>query len=404
MNENNTQNKPDRKKRKPMSRGFLAAIIIIIVVAAGVLGYSLYRLIGIDQSYKEANSLYEELDAEMAAEAGQVADKDAEVTESEEKASEESPETKAAEAPTTEEAAETVTAEIREPSEAAARTAEAPTTAEPAETKAAAEEPSAEEEPSSEDETEPFSLTETFSDEATHVWGTNYGGTRSEWLPVYELAEFSQDRPTAFSGFGRASRPWNYQALHDKYPDAVGWIYQEGTMSYPVVQAEDNNKYLRNMINGSYNVAGTLFVDYVFKDGLKGRYSIIYGHNMDDGSMFGTLTKYKDESYYKEHPTFELYVGDKMYRYHVYAAFKAAVDSPLFIGDGMDEKQFQEMVDYIEEEKLYETSAPKITDKSVLTVLSTCIEYPRNYDFRYIVVLIRECPLLKYQEETAVKS
>ena len=238
-------------------------------------------------------------------------------------------------------------------------------------------------------------LTEEFSDSSMFV----FGGRRwadPERLQRYADAASEKKELTAFSGIGKASMAWNFKALHGKYPDSVGWIYQKDEMSYPIVMGKDNNQYLRNMIDGKYNVAGTLFVDCEYKDALSGRYSVVYGHNMDDRSMFGSLTDYKDEKYYLEHPYFEIYVGDQMYRYHVYAAMKVDEDSDLLMAeDQMTDEEFLKLMKWVDEEKPYGTKAPKITKNSDVIVLATCTEYPRNYAYRNVVVLVREKPLVE---------
>ena len=238
-------------------------------------------------------------------------------------------------------------------------------------------------------------VTEEFSDSSLFV----IGGRRwadPEKLQRYADAASGKPEITAFSGIGRSSMAWNYKALHDKYPDTVGWIYQKDTMSYPIVMGKDNNQYLRTMIDGKYNVAGTLFVDCEYKKALSGRYSVVYGHNMDDRSMFGSLTDYKDKEYYLEHPYFEIYVGGYMYRYLVYAAMKVEEDSPLLMApDQMTDEEFLKLIEWVDKEKLYETKSPEITKNSVVTVLATCTEYPRNYAYRNVVVLVRENPLIK---------
>ncbi|MCF0228514.1 MAG: class B sortase [Parasporobacterium sp.] len=231
--------------------------------------------------------------------------------------------------------------------------------------------------------------------------GSNKSGLN---LPVYNYSSSYSLNGLCFypSWFKHASIAFNFQALKDLCDDAVGYIYQKGTLSYPVVQAEDNNKYLRNFIDGSYNVAGTLFLDYFFKGGLDSNYAIMYGHNMDDGSMFGTITSYKDEEYCREHPYFEIYVGDRKYAYYVYSFGQVAVDDQLFMfgadeEDLADNKEFLlEQLDYLKSLRKYDPLCPiKATENSKLLILSTCIDYPRDYNYRYVVALLRGEPLME---------
>lgn len=80
-----------------------------------------------------------------------------------------------------------------------------------------------------------------------------------------------------------ASITVDFTSLPEQNGDIVGWIYCPDTpINYPVVQAEDNDRYLRRDLNGKYLVSGTVFVDY--RNGAIGEDSsyIVYGHNMKD--------------------------------------------------------------------------------------------------------------------------
>lgn len=214
-----------------------------------------------------------------------------------------------------------------------------------------------------------------------------------ETLGLEEDPEEGQALPEADAFTGEEGRysslSWDYPALLALCGDAVGYIYQEDVLSYPVVQAEDNEKYLRHLMNGEYNIAGTIFVDARFPEGLNGSYSVIYGHNMDDKSMFGSITSYKNEKYYLDHPEFELYVGEDCYVYYVLAAFETLADGFVFRFEPMTDEEFLELLEKARDLCPYETDAPEITEDSIVTVLSTCIDYPRDYNYRFVVLLMR---------------
>ena len=105
----------------------------------------------------------------------------------------------------------------------------------------------------------------------------------------------------------------DFDQLLAQYPNAVGWLYCEGTtINYPVIQSDDNDYYLRRLPNGTHNTAGSLFADYRCGEIGETNNYIIYGHNMKNGTIFSSLTKYKSQSYYDEHPVLYFYtpVGD----------------------------------------------------------------------------------------------
>lgn len=114
----------------------------------------------------------------------------------------------------------------------------------------------------------------------------------------------------------------DFEKLTAEYPDTVGWLYCEGTpINYPVVQGKDNLRYLRRLPDGSYNAAGSLFADYRCEEVAASGNYIIYGHNMKNGSMFGTLVRYKSQNYYDEHPTLYYLTPERTFRIELIAGF-----------------------------------------------------------------------------------
>ena len=180
---------------------------------------------------------------------------------------------------------------------------------------------------------------------------------------------------------------WDYDLLLDMCSDAVGYIYQKDILSYPIVQAEDNDKYLRHMMNGEYNVAGTIFVDARMSEGMEGKYSIVYGHNMDDATMFGTLSNYEDKEYCKAHPYFDIYIGYKHYRYYVFSAFVTETDGYVYTYE-IEDGNYKEQFDRLRADGLYETDVRELREDDHVIVLSTCVDW-HDYSYRNIVCLVR---------------
>ncbi len=91
------------------------------------------------------------------------------------------------------------------------------------------------------------------------------------------------------------------KALAEKNPEVIGWLTVEDTrIDTPVVQGDDNIKYINKDINGDDSFAGCPFLDCRNSAGLEDRYSVIYGHYMEDGLMFGDLAKFRDPEFWKE--------------------------------------------------------------------------------------------------------
>ena len=95
-----------------------------------------------------------------------------------------------------------------------------------------------------------------------------------------------------------------FDKLKAENPDVIGWIrfdnQDELGINYPILYSCDNEKYLRTDLHGNSHIAGCIFLEGLNKSDFSDYYNIIYGHNMNDGSMFGSLKKYKDDGFWKE--------------------------------------------------------------------------------------------------------
>lgn len=370
-----TMKEDKTNQKKKSSKDIKALLIVIMVVAVCVLGFSAYKLISIKKSYDDTADYYNEVADLLTAstdtsDEADVEEPDIEAAENNDTAAEDADVKDDKDTGNKEDAGKNDGAGVEQNTDGA----DAADDADVKESAANAEDADSQQQTDSEDGDK-----ETASSSSTRNFKiTNIPENRNNSILNYNKIHYK-------------SINFNFKALLKLCEDGVGYIYQDDTVvSYPILQAEDNDKYLRHLMNGEYNVAGSLFVDYAFEEGLNSRYSIIYGHNMDDGSMFGTLTKYKDEEYYKEHPEFQIFVGDRGYVYYVYAAAQVPIDSFVFNYNDMTDEEFLEFMAEVKELTDYEIDIPvKITEHSHVVLLSTCIEYPRDYNYRYVAVLVR---------------
>lgn len=187
-----------------------------------------------------------------------------------------------------------------------------------------------------------------------------------------------------------------YRELYEKNPDMIGWLTIDGTdIDLPVVQTPgDNEYYLRRGFDRFYAVGGTLFLDErcsVSADAPTANW-LIYGHNMHDGSMFGQLVRYRDEDFYKAHPTFTfdtLYEGGT---WQVVAAVDTALGAdalPYYTFFDADTKlDWQHRVRAITEKALYDTGVMPEYGAQLLT-LSTCGDTHPDTDARFALLAVR---------------
>lgn len=171
----------------------------------------------------------------------------------------------------------------------------------------------------------------------------------------------------------------DFEQLLAKYQNAVGWLYCEGTpINYPIMQSDDNDYYLRRLPDGTYNTAGSLFADYRCGEIGETNNYIIYGHNMKNGTMFSSLTRYKSQSYYDEHPVLYLYTPEGDYKIELIAGF---VSKPT--GDVYNTNQTYEQILKYSSNSTFRSDVDPCEGYCYIT-LSTC-----SYEYenaRYVVI------------------
>jgi sortase B len=176
----------------------------------------------------------------------------------------------------------------------------------------------------------------------------------------------------------------DFDALREINPDIVGWLYYEGTnINYPIVQGKDNDYYLHITFEGTWAVGGTLFADAITEDPFNQFNTIVYGHHMQDHTMFGDLKKLKDQEYCKENPQFELITPEGKYHLKICAFVHQPSDSAIYTTNFHDDGDKQGYIDLIRSLASYTTDEEMTTDDR-LVILSTCAyEYQ---DARYMVI------------------
>ena len=105
------------------------------------------------------------------------------------------------------------------------------------------------------------------------------------------------------------------QELNQSYDDSIGWIYIPDTnINYPIMQSEDNEYYLHRSYDGSYLYSGSVFLDWRCKSDFLGDVNMLYGHNMQNGSMFADVVNFINEDYFESHKYGWLTTEDSVYR------------------------------------------------------------------------------------------
>lgn len=205
---------------------------------------------------------------------------------------------------------------------------------------------------------------------------------QEETPPADEPQESEIPRPeqTAFE---------KYAAVYEQNSDFVGWISIDGTnINYPVMQTIDNpNYYLKHSFEKKYSNYGVPYVQENCALGISDN-TVIYGHHMNDGSMFSDLCKYESEDFYREHKTIHFDTLSGFGEYEIVAVFKTVAYSEqgfkyYHFTRADSAEDFNAYIAKCKELSFYDTGVTaKYGDK--LITLSTC-EYSRT-NGRMVVV------------------
>lgn len=211
-----------------------------------------------------------------------------------------------------------------------------------------------------------------------HIY-TEYKKGTDEYNQIEEMAVTERDADSAeVAGPNAQLKPpieVDFDKLKSVNEDVVGWIYVDALpdISYPIVKGKDNQTYLHQTYEKNYNFAGTIFVDYENSGDFSDCNTLVYGHNMKNGSMFGHLKKFReDDKLYKQDKYFWILTPERNYRYEIISAYTTGVNSDtytLFKGPG---EEFEKYLETIKGYSEIQTDDTDLTIKDKIVTLSTC--------------------------------
>lgn len=181
--------------------------------------------------------------------------------------------------------------------------------------------------------------------------------------------------------FPAASIDFTY--LKSVNPDICGWIYlYDSIINYPIVQGSDNETYLTHAYDKQYSTFGSIFVDMQNSNDFTDRNTIIYGHNMKNGSMFGVLKQYQNESYYQGHKYIYIFTESKIYRYEVCSIYTTTADSDIYTTTYNEKEDWIAYEQKILNNSIIDTNVSLEKNDTIIT-LSTC--YGVHTENRFVV-------------------
>lgn len=176
----------------------------------------------------------------------------------------------------------------------------------------------------------------------------------------------------------------NHIALRITNPAYACWIYLPGTpIDYPVVHSDNNKTYLNHMFDGTRNASGTLFIDYRNLPNFQDPNTLVYGHHMRNGSMFGTLPHFNKPGYAAAHPYLLVMTSQSLLLAELFAGYVTSSDDHCYdiaISDAEDLLHFEETA----QRKSSFTIPMEFSPSDRLLTLSTCAYSFENA--RYILI------------------
>lgn len=182
----------------------------------------------------------------------------------------------------------------------------------------------------------------------------------------------------------------DWDKLHNINGDIIAWIEVPGTkIDYPVMRCPSSGYYLHRDFKKRRNVLGSIFVQPEIPKGLSGQHTVIYGHNMRDKQMFGSLHYFESKEFFEEHRDVYIYLPGETIRavpYSVYDCRDATDTYRIEFGSGEEWQQWQEMT----VEKSYHDAGENPEPGSQVVTLSTCSN-GRGRKSRFVVnCIVRE--------------
>lgn len=181
----------------------------------------------------------------------------------------------------------------------------------------------------------------------------------------------------------------DFNKLKEQNNETIAWIKVNNTnVEYPVVKATNNSFYLNHSFDKSKNSAGWIFADYKNKFDNTDKNIVIYGHNMRDGSMFGSMLNILDAKWYEneENTNITLYTENEKCIYKVFSIYKIENEDYYIKTEFKNDNEFEEFVKNLKKRSIKDFNVDISKDDNILT-LSTCAN---NNKYRIVLHAIKE--------------
>jgi len=176
----------------------------------------------------------------------------------------------------------------------------------------------------------------------------------------------------------------DFAELNNEFPGIVGWIKLEGSvMDYPVMQYNDNVRFLTHMPDGRRHRNGSIFLDYRNDNDFSDKSILIFGHETRTGDMFGVLKNYREQAFYEDNPVIHLYTPHEDFTINIFAVHLAHSQRDHPPLDFEDDDDFMNYIEHLKNISFISSDIEVHQDDRIVS-LCTCA-----YDFddaRLIIV------------------
>ncbi len=206
-----------------------------------------------------------------------------------------------------------------------------------------------------------------------------YGAYMNEKLNEELRAEFRRPERLPENDFAEPDpeqeRMEKFERLRDINTDVVGWVNVPGTeVDYPVVLTGNNDYYLNRNFKKEWNVRGSIFMDYR-NSAEEDLHTVIYGHNMKDGSMFGSLAKFKDRAFHEENSFIEYETPEEASLWQVFSVYLYRPEDDHFQVVFDSEEAYAQYLKEAAERSLYDTGVSVTAEDRMLTLMTCTYEF-----------------------------
>lgn len=201
---------------------------------------------------------------------------------------------------------------------------------------------------------------------------------KEQKLPEIYEEVIQQDDENVHNWFQDYGILVDFLSLETVNEDIIGWIdFDLLEISYPILQGATNEEYLRTDFQGKSATAGSIFLDSMNSRDFQDYHLIIYGHNMRNGSMFGQLKKYKEESFYSGNEYFTIYTKKGIYRYQIFSCHDTDAYGTVYTVGFLPGEQYSNFVTELKNAAMYEYGVD-VNQHDHIVTLSTCTADNRN--------------------------